>query len=186
MISKASQMAATALGLLTITACSGGSGPAVAALPSAQPSATVSASPSLDARAIAAAAALEAYRGYRRAQVAAEAVADMTYPGLSTYAGDKALARERSNLFQLARDKIVMTGQPIFRPQVSNVVLTGDPSVTISDCVDNGTWAPVHQATGKSAAAPNQPMTVQTTALLRNYNQRWVVVELTSDRSRPC
>ena len=185
-MAKVSRTAVAALGLLTITACSEGSGPAAAALPSAQPSPIVSASPLPDARSIAAAAALEAYRGFRRAQVAAEAVADARYPELATYAGDKALAQERTTLLQLAQAKIVVTGQPTFRPQVSSVVITGDTVVTITDCVDNGNWTPIYRETGKTAAAPNQAATVLATALARPYGQRWIITELSSDRSRPC
>ena len=184
-MAKIARTTVTSLALLASTSCAGASG-SVSALPTSQPTPSVSASPSPDAQSISAAEALEAYGGFRRAQVAAEAVADVSYPGLATHAGDKALAQERVNLLRQARNNIVMTGQPTFRPQVSNVSATSDPAVTISDCVDNGTWTPVHQRTGKSAAAPNQPATVQTTALVRKYNQRWLVVEFTSDRSRPC
>ena len=185
-MAKVSRTAVAALGLLTITACSEGSGPAAAALPSAQPIPSVSASASPDARSIAAAAALEAYRGFRRAQVAAEAVADARSPALAIFAGDKALAQERTNLLQLAQAKIVVTGQPTFRPEVVSVSLDGDQVVTISDCVDNGSWSPVFRETGKSAAAPNQSATVLATALARPYRQRWIITELSSDRSRSC
>ena len=188
--------AATALGLLAIAGCSTSSAPAVQTLPTAQPLPSVSSSPASvgpspepDAKstaAAAAAAALEAYRGFRRVQVAAEAVANPSDPDLATYAGDRALAQERGTLFEFARNKIVVTGRPTFRPQVYEVSLTDKPVVTITDCVVNGTWKPVFRDSGKSAAAPNQPATVPVTAVMRTYNKRWIVVALSSDMSRPC
>ena len=118
--------------------------------------------------------------------MAAEAVADAHNPDLAKYAGDKALAQERVNLLQLARAGIIVTGQPILKPVVTAVSLGGAPVVTITDCVDTSSWTPVYKATGKSAAAPNQPSRVLATALARPYGQGWIITELTTERSRPC
>jgi hypothetical protein len=118
--------------------------------------------------------------------VAAEAVADAHNPDLAKFAGDKALAQERANLLQLAKAGIIVTGQPILKPVVTAVSLGGAPVVTITDCVDTSSWTPVYKATGKSAAAPNQPSRVLATALARPYGQGWIITELTTERSRPC
>jgi hypothetical protein len=145
------------------------------------PTPTVSATP--DADALATAGALAAYRGFREAQVAAEAVANAHSAGLAKYAGDKALAQERANLLQLAKAGIVVRGAPRLDPKVSSASPT---AVTITDCVDTSQWQPVYKATGKSAAVPGQPQRVLATALARPYAHRWLIQELTTDRSRPC
>lgn len=171
------------LGLLVVSGCKGS--PSPSSSPSS-PTPSSSATPSADASAAAGAAALVAYRGFRRAQVAAEAVANARHPDLATYAGDQALAQERANLLQLAKAGIVVTGQPVLAPEVTAVSLGASPMVTITDCVDTSGWTPIYKATGKSAAAPNQPARVLATALARPYGQGWIIAELTTDRSRPC
>ena len=176
------RVVAALLGLLIVSACSTSSHPQV--LPSITPSPSPTASP--DASAEAGAAALAAYRGFRQAQVAAEAIANAHSPDLAKYAGDKALAQERANLLQLARAGIVVTGEPILTPAVASVALGASPEVTITDCVDTSGWKPIYKATGKSAAAPGQVARVLATALARPYANGWLIEELTTDRSRPC
>ena len=171
------------LGLLVVSGCNG-SEPPSSSPSSPSPSSSATASP--DATTAAGEAALAAYRGFRRAQIAAEAVANARHPDLAKYAGDKALAQERANLFQLEQAGIVVTGQPILAPEVTAVSLGASPRVTITDCVDTSGWTPIYKNTGKSAAAPNQPSRVLATALARPYGQGWIIVELTTDRSRPC
>ena len=144
------------------------------------------ATPSPDATDAAGELALDAYRGFRQAQVEAEAAADPHNAELARYAGDEALAQERSNLLQLNQAGIVVTGMPILSPEVVAVALESSPLVTITDCVDTRGWTPVYKATGRSAAAPNQPIRVLATALARPYGEGWVITELTTDRSRPC
>lgn len=179
---------AVLLGVLAASGCSGADGNASSSpsVPVTSTSPTISATATADATAAAGEAALNAYRGFRRAQVAAEATADTRHPGLAKYAGDKALAQERANLRQLAEAGIVVTGKPVFSPEVIDVSLGESPVVTITDCVDTTDWTPIYEATGKSAAAPGQPMRVKATALARPYGQGWVITELKTDRSRPC
>lgn len=169
---------ATALACLFLTSCSDSS---PTARQTSTPTPTVSATP--DADALASAGALAAYRGFRKAQVAAEALANAHSADLAKYAGDKALAQERANLLQLAQAGIVVRGAPLLDPRVSSVTAT---AVTITDCVDTAHWQPVYKATGKSAAAPGQPTRVLARALARPYADRWLIQELTTDRSRPC
>lgn len=171
------------LGLLALGGCNDAQPPSGS--PSS-PTPTSNATASADASAAAGAAALAAYHGFRKAQVAAEAVANARHPDLAKYAGDKALAQERANLLQLAKAGIVVTGQPVLAPEVTAVSLGTSPMVTITDCVDTSGWTPIYKATGKSAAAPNQPSRVLATALARPYGQGWIIAELTTDRSRPC
>ena len=186
---KRRHVVATVFGLLAVSSCSGSSEPP-SSLPTSSStssaSASASATPSPDASTAAGAAALVAYSGFRSAQVAAEAVADAHNPDLAKFAGDKALAQERANLLQLAKAGIIVTGQPILKPEVTAVSLGGAPVVTITDCVDTSRWTPIYKATGKSAAAPNQPSRVLATALARPYGKAWIITELTTERSRPC
>lgn len=179
MSSRRWQSVAAALLAVTTTGCSGSS------TPTSQPTPTpsVTASPTADANALARAGALAAYRGFRRAQVAAEAVANAHNPDLARYSGDKALAQERANLLQLARAGIVLRGAPVLNPVVDSA---SPEAVTLHDCVDTTHWQPVYKATGKSAAAPGQPARVLATVLARPYGDGWLIVELTTERSRPC
>lgn len=174
------------LGVLVLSACSGTGRSSPSAGSSSASTTIAPASASPDATAVAGQAALAAYRGFRRAQVAAEATADAHSPDLAKYAGDKALAQERANLLQLAQAGIVVTGQPIFSPKVTAVSLGSSPMVTITDCVDTSGWAPVYKATGKSAAAPNQPRRVVAMAVARPYDNGWIITDVTTDRSRTC
>ena len=169
---------AIALAGVAMTACSHDK---PKTLPSSTP--TPSTSATQDPQALASAGALAAYRGFRQAQVAAEAVANAHNADLAKYAGDKALAQERANLLQLARAGIVVRGAPRLDPRVTSASAT---EVTITDCVDTTDWQPVYKATGKSAAAPGQPTRVLATALARPYGDGWLIQELTTDRSRPC
>lgn len=186
------RVAALLLGIAVMTGCSDSpeASPTSASLTptasSAESKLGVTDTPSSDPTAAAANAALDAYRGFRAAQVAAEATADARNKDLSKYAGDKALAQERANLLQLAEAGIVVKGRPVFNPKVVDVALGDSPVVTIMDCVDTTNWRPVYKATGKSAAAPGQPRRVMATALARPYDDRWVITELTTDRSRSC
>jgi len=173
---------------LGVAGCSDPASAPPTSSPSGTQSSTTSAPPtaSADPTAEASAAALAAYRGFRAAQVEAGQTSDARNADLEKFAGDKALADERANLLQLADAGIVFVGAPALDPQVTGVDLGASPSVTITDCVDNTDWRPIHQATGESAAAPGQQLRVPATAVVRAYADRWVVMELTSDRSRSC
>ncbi|MCU1493409.1 MAG: hypothetical protein JWO62_1173 [Acidimicrobiaceae bacterium] len=179
MSSRRWRSVAAALLALTAASCNGSSTPKAQPTPSDNASASSTADPN----ALASDSALAAYRGFRRAQVAAEAVANAHDPALAKYAGDKALAQERANLLQLASAGIVVRGAPVLHPVVDSA---SPQAVTITDCVDTTGWQPVYKATGKSAAAPGQPTTVLATALARPYGDGWLIVELTTERSRPC
>lgn len=151
---------------------------------STSPTTTPSATP--DANTAAGKAALDAYLGFRRIQVAAEAKGDSVNRQLDKYAGDKALANEYVNLVQMSKAGVVMRGQPAFHPEVTDVSLGADPLVTIMDCIDRATWTPIYKATGKSAIAPNQPARVLAIAHARPFGRGWVVTDITTDRGRTC
>lgn len=174
-----------AVALLLVGALTGCSGKVE---PSTKPTpiATITPTPTPDSTALATAGAMAAYRGFRHAQVAAEAVANAHSPDLAKYAGDAALAQERANLLQLAHAGIVVKGAPVLSPKVTNVALGAARAVTITDCLDVSDWQPVYKATGKSAAAPGQPTRVLATAVARPYGDGWLIQQLTTDRSRPC
>lgn len=171
-----------AAGLLVVAAAGCSDSSTRQAIPPS-PTSSGTAPPTADPSALASAGALAAYRGFRRVQVAAEAVANAHDAVLARYAGDKALAQERTNLLQLARAGIVVRGAPVLHPVVGRA---SAQAVTITDCVDTARWQPVYKATGRSAAAPGQAAKVLATALARPYGKGWLIVELTTERSRPC
>lgn len=176
------------LSALTATACSGSPVTPVSSsstgAASTSPTLTATATP--DATTVAGKAALDAYRGFRKAQVVAEASANAHNQDLAKYAGDKALANERVSLIEMAKAGVVMTGQPVFRPEVTDVSLGAASQVTITDCIDRATWTPIYKATGKSAIAPNQPTRVLAIAQARPYGGGWVITDITTDRGRTC
>lgn len=183
-------MAVAFLALALVGGCNSAPGTAQTPAPTT-PDTTATATPTPtpstpDPTALASEAALAAYRGFRQAQVTAERTADASYQELERYAGDKALADERVNLVHMANSGVVMTGEPTFNPEVTNVALGASPTVTITDCIDTTGWAPIYEATGESAAAPGQPTRVLATALARPYGDGWLITEVTTDRSRPC
>ncbi len=187
--------AAVLLGALAGSGCGGADDSAAKheasspSTPVASGTHTLSATAPADAARAAAAAALAAYRGFGTAVAAAEAIPDPRYPDLAKYAGDKALAQERANLWQLAEAGIVVTGQSISSPVVADVSLGASPVVTITDCADTSRVTPIYKATGKSASAPGQPTRVKVTALARPYAggaYGWVITDVATDRSRPC
>ncbi len=152
-LARGCRVVAALLGLLVMSGCSGSTPTPSSSTPTTILKASVAPSP--DASTAAGAAALGAYRSFRRAQVAAEAVANARHPGLAKYAGDKALAQERANLLQLAKAGIVVTGQPILTPVFTAVSLGASPTVTIMDCVDTSGWTPIYKASGKGPRRNN-------------------------------
>jgi hypothetical protein len=176
------------LSMLGLAGCasSAGTGNTPSASSTSSPAGTTSNSPTADPSVSAGSAALGAYLGFREALAAAQRSANPSEPSLDRYAADKALAESRASLLIQQQAGIVFRGKPVFSPRVLKVDLSGTGSVTISDCVDSSNWTPVYEATGKSAAAPGQPVRVPVSAVASTYDGRWVVRSMTSDRSRTC
>lgn len=133
------------------------------------------------------AAALKTYVSFRRAFTAAQRTADVENKSLDRFAADKALSQARESLLRQRASGVVYRGEPLISPQLTRVDLsTGTPLVNLSDCVDSRHWKPVYEATGKSAAAPGQPLRVPLAVAVRSIKGEWRVVEVQADRSRSC
>ncbi|MBX9243813.1 hypothetical protein ICW40_03205 [Actinotalea ferrariae] len=156
--------------------------------PTTTPSASERPTPSVDPEvSTAEAAILEAYRGYWATKVAI--LADPAVePGtaLEAYAVDTALTDVYSTVLTYRSNRIVMVGEPITDPTVSEVVPGVEGTATITDCVDVGDWQPMFRDTGESAAAPGQASEVLTVSTAYFYMDRWTIRTSVVDRDTPC
>ncbi len=133
------------------------------------------------------AAALEAYQGFWDAQVAYLAAPNEPEPdALRQYAVDKALSGVREVARLYAANGIVARGEPVISPEVTSVSLDGEPTATISDCVDSTDWQPVYADSGESAAAPGQFTRQINESEAIFFDGRWVVRETAVLRDRSC
>ncbi|HUX69368.1 MAG TPA: hypothetical protein VMV41_02540 [Cellulomonadaceae bacterium] len=133
------------------------------------------------------AAILEAYRGYWAAKVVS--YADPTKeqdPNLARFADDTALADAQSTIFTLRSNGISIPGQPGLSPVVSEIQLGASATAKITDCVDATNWQPIYTATGKSAAAPGQPMRVITESTAFVAEGRWLIRTSLVHRDQTC
>ncbi|KGM11889.1 hypothetical protein N868_04890 [Cellulomonas carbonis T26] len=130
---------------------------------------------------------LDAYNGYWRAKVATFArPADPEPPELSQYAIDVAYTDVKANAFALQSDGVAIVGEPVLRPTVSAIDLADPGTATIVDCVDVSDWQPMFQATGESAAAPDQARRVLSTSTAFLSEGRWVIRTYEVDRGTQC
>lgn len=130
---------------------------------------------------------LEAYRGYWAAKVAS--YADPTQPqdpSLAVYADDTALTDAQSTIFTLRESGIVIPGEPVLAPVVSDIVLGDAPTAAITDCVDSTNWQPIYVATKESAAAPDQAMRVVAEATAFVAEGQWRIRTFVIQRDRTC
>jgi hypothetical protein len=144
------------------------------------------ATPSPDPTKQAADAAIAAYRGFRQAEVRAEAKADPKGSGLERYAIDKALDGVYSLLLFYRQQGIVVRGAPTLSPTVTSVELGTPARAVITDCFDTSKWEAVYKATGKSAVAPGQARRTVVMAGVEVYRGRWMVRTVTNQRDRTC
>jgi hypothetical protein len=178
-------IAVVALGLLaSCTSTSSGAAPPSSGSTASTPSSVTSFSPNPTQQA--GDAALAAYRGFRQAQVRAEANADAAGSGLERYAFDKALDGVYSAILFFRQQGIVVRGQPVLNPTVTSVTLGTTPRVAIQDCFDTSKWETVYKATGKSAVAPGQARRSVVTATVETYRGQWMVRTVTNQRDRTC
>ncbi|MCL3862053.1 hypothetical protein [Actinotalea sp. K2] len=149
---------------------------------------TASPTPTIDPEVAAAEEAiLEAYEGYWAAKVAS--YADPTQPQdptLAVFADDTALTDAQSTIFTLRENGIVIPGEPVLSPVVSEVVLAPDASATITDCVDAANWQPMYVATGESAAAPDQALRVVTVSTAFVIDGSWRIRTSVVHRDQTC
>lgn len=144
------------------------------------------ATPSPDPTKQAADAALAAYRGFRQAQVRAEAKADPKGSGLERYAFDKALDGVYSAVLYFRQQGIVVRGAPTLNPTVTSVTIRAPSRALITDCFDTSKWEAVYKDTGKSAVAPGQARRTVVTATVEVYRGQWMVRTVTNQRDRTC
>ncbi len=150
-------------------------------------STSLSTASATDPSAKAARAALAAYRGFRAAQVKAEASGIMEGSGLQNYAFDNAEAYVGGAILLFRHEGVVMRGRPVLHPHVEDVNLTSSPStVSIQDCFDTSAWEAVFADSGKSAVAPNQARRIVVDALVEVHGGRWKVRNITNHRDRTC
>ena len=170
-----------------LAACTSGASADRTSSPASPVSASSSAtSPSPDPTKQAADAALAAYRGFRQAEVRAEAKADPKGSGLERYAIDKALDGVYSLLLFYRQQGIVVRGAPTLSPTVTSVELGTPARAVITDCFDTSKWEAVYKATGKSAVAPGQARRTVVTATVEVYRGQWMVRTVTNQRDRTC
>lgn len=132
-------------------------------------------------------AILEAYRGYWATKVSILADPSVE-PGteLEIYAVDTALTDVYSTVLSFRSDRIVMVGEPVLNPTVSDIVPGPDGTATITDCVDVADWQPLFRDTRESAAAPGQATRISATATAYFYLDRWTIRTYVVDRETPC
>ena len=147
---------------------------------------SAAATPSPDPTKQAADAALAAYRGFRQAEVRAEAKADPKGSGLERYAFDKALDGVYSAVLYFRQQGIVVRGTPTLNPTVTSVTVGAPSRALITDCFDTSKWEAVYKDTGKSAVAPDQPRRTVVTAAVEVYRGKWMVRTVTNQRDRSC
>ncbi|WP_149203874.1 hypothetical protein [Actinotalea subterranea] len=156
--------------------------------PTTTATATPSPTPTTDPDVAAAEVAiLEAYRGYWATKVAILADPAVEPDGtLEAYAVDTALTDVYSTVLDFRSDRIMMVGEPILSPTVTEVVTGPEGTATIADCVDVADWQPVFRDTLDSAAAPGQATRVSATATAYFYDDRWTIRTYVVDREAPC
>ncbi|HEY3545796.1 MAG TPA: hypothetical protein VGK17_06855 [Propionicimonas sp.] len=166
------------------TSSSSAPGPTLSPSPTPTPTPTPTVAPEI---AEAQAAILEAYRGYWATKVTI--LADTSVdpgPELETYAVDKALTDVYSSVLDYRHSRIVMVGEPVLSPVVSDIVPGVEGTATIADCVDVTNWQPMFRDTGESAAAPGQATRVAAKATAYFYLGHWTIRAYVVDRTTPC
>lgn len=155
--------------------------------PTAAPS-TATPTPTTDPEIVAAEEAiLEAYYGYWAAKVAS--YADPTQaqdPNLQVFADDTALTDAQTTIFTLRSNGIVIPGEPVLSPVVSDIVLAPAATAAITDCVDAANWQPIYSATGESAAAPDQALRVVTESTAFVIDGTWRIRTSVVHRDQTC
>lgn len=177
-------LVAAAFGLLA--ACTSGASADRTSSAASPVSASSATTPSPDPTKQAADAALAAYRGFRQAEVRAEAKADPKGSGLERYAFDKALDGVYSAVLYFRQQGIVVRGAPTLNPTVTSVTLGAPSRAVITDCFDTSKWEAVYKATGKSAVASGQPRRTVVTAAVEVYRGQWMVRTVINQRDRTC
>ncbi|QTE30037.1 hypothetical protein [Pengzhenrongella sicca] len=133
------------------------------------------------------AAVLEAYRQYWAAKVAwyADPSVDAD-SNLSHYAIDTALADAQSTVLSFRTSRIVVPGEPVLSPSVSDITLGDKPAATIHDCVDVSNWQAIFRDSGENAVAPGQAVRVVAIAEASIFDGRWVIRSYAAQRDRSC
>jgi hypothetical protein len=131
--------------------------------------------------------ALAAYEGYRQAAVTASNSVDQARTDLAKYVSEPLLGQVLDGIRETQANGIIFQGKPRWSPKVTAVRLQAAPATAdITDCYDITGYKPVYRATGKSAAAPNQPQRFRILSRVKLIDGRWYVYESTARRDTPC
>ncbi|WP_199421646.1 hypothetical protein [Actinotalea solisilvae] len=134
------------------------------------------------------AAVLAAYDSYW--DVSAQALADPSAPlpdDFDRYIVDKARSGLAESLLWAEQNDVVMVGAPVISPTVDSIVIEGERTAHVVDCVDSTDWVLTHRATGEPASsASQQNLRVTADAWAVFYEDRWVIREVTLNRDQPC
>jgi hypothetical protein len=108
---------------------------------------------------------------------------------LRTLATDRALAAINVSLFQYEQAGVVFRGAPVSTYRVTALDLRKHPATaTVTECLDTSAWQAIYRATGESAARPGQVRRYTVTHTVQRFGtaQRWMDVNFTVDKDRPC
>ena len=114
--------------------------------------------------------AVAAYRGMMGAVVEASLEGDEDHPDLELHARGQALELARGML-----DGAKTMGEPVLRPEVTDVDLEADPaSIVVEDCMDNTEWV----IEGFAEMDPDERNTRLFQATVTDQQDEWKVDEL--------
>ncbi len=130
-------------------------------------------------------AALATYRSYQDAYAEAGRRANPDDPRLARYAGDPALVQVQTTLQMMAKSGLVYRGRFRGRLAVTNVSLARG-TVHLTECQDISALSVVDTRTGTRIPQSGHLSRFPVMAEVRYYKGRWLVVNVTADRSRTC
>ncbi len=130
--------------------------------------------------------AIAAYRGYLDAFVAAAETANSLDPRLRWVLGDPALVQTQITLDLLSRGGLALRGHFNDDVAVSDVSV-GTQTVTLRGCQDISDLQVVKKSSGAPmSAAASQNLRFPFIAKARLFEGRWIIVEMTADRTHRC
>ena len=161
---------------LLVSSCSGSDGSASQRTSPDRPVVTRSSTP--NATDVARADAVAAYNAMWQDMAAAALTADYQSPQLAQHAAGNALSLLVRGLYTNLRMGIVVKGQPVTHPTITDFKPTSEPtSAAISDCFDDTNWLNYKAATGElQNSVPGGRH--QTTATAKETKGAWKVTEL--------
>jgi hypothetical protein len=190
----ARDQAATRWTILLASACAAvllagcdddGDGPASVATPRPTLEATSSASPPVDAGAVAEQEALAAYRAMWQDMVVAARTSDYESPALRRHASGLALQLIVDSLRKDKQDGVVTRGELVLDPRVREASPRARPTrVIVDDCADSARWLK-YRASGELANdIPGGRREIR--AVVRNLDGAWKVIDFAVEATGSC